>query len=441
MRFFLITLIAFLTVTSPAQAARTIQQLKLERSEIERAGLALDQYLARVEAKGWIYQDIEGLPPELHPILQVLGVNGSASYLQTAEEIAQSFAPLICSGQYATVVAQRRAWSSRLFTLATLQWQRGSELSDAWRKIEQDSKEIIAALIDGHLLNAAAQTGCVDAAMRYGQFAQAEFASSDSLAWNFLAMSRTGIELELTKHLKLDLLLKTRASAIEVILERWPEFSTRIAPLVGSNHALVQFLTRSFIAYEQQFVAATSPLAKRRLQLGKSTKPQISSAFIVVCRIPYHLGLQFQALMTPRWPSAIGVLQLRGDQDSVVALALAKIFDLNTRLSDAHMLAIDGRWYEPQSLIWATKGLVETRAELERAMRTVRLSAKENGVATITIFGNEILLDSGQETDLGVVWSSKTWPSLPIAWFSREKIIDNFRLSPAYLALSGATAP
>ena len=203
----------------------------------------------------------------------------------------------------------------------------------------------------------------------------------------------------------------------------------------------MQFLTKSFIAYDQQFIAATSPSAKHRLQLDLGTRPQVLSTFTVVCRMPYNLGLQFQAIMTPRWPSAIGVLQARGEQDSVVAFALARLFNLNTRLLDVQMLAIDGRWHEPQSLIWQAKGLVETRIELERATHAVMLTAKENGIATITIFGNEILLDSGQESDLGIGWQAETWQSGPITWFSKKQIVENFKSSRAYLDLSGAKAP
>ena len=82
----------------------------------------------------------------------------------------------------------------------------------------------------------------------------------------------------------------------------------------------------------------------------------------------------------------------------------------------------------PVAVIWQAYGKTETRAELKRAANSIALSAPENGVAIVKIFGHAFRLVSGKNNSLEQI--NKTH------WFTLPEIKANFRQSWAFRRLS-----
>ncbi len=90
---------------------------------------------------------------------------------------------------------------------------------------------------------------------------------------------------------------------------------------------------------------------------------------------------------------------------------------------------------DDRDIIWRAYGKAETAAEIQRAASSIELTAAENGLAIVRIFGHEFLLASGTEDTV------KTNSSLhQTQWHTRAEIIDNFRVSSEFQALSDTAA-
>ena len=137
------------------------------------------------------------------------------------------------------------------------------------------------------------------------------------------------------------------------------------------------------------------------------------------------------SFLAPEWPTALAVLRVKGQEEAVAAYAFASLFSTNSKLSgfNNHLSLLDNA-PDNNALVWQAYGKAETKAQLERAASAITLSAPENGLAIVKIFGHEFLLASGERNSSTDAWDATRWYTL-------AEIQGKFRDSYPFKALSG----
>lgn len=157
--------------------------------------------------------------------------------------------------------------------------------------------------------------------------------------------------------------------------------------------------------------------------------PKVTETRRNICGTGAWMTALYAAFMTPEWPTALAVLQAKGQDEVVAAYELADWFNTENKLSGFNNhLSVLGNVQEDKELVWQAYGKAETKAEFERAADAITLSAPENGLAIVKIFGHEFLLASGERN------SREAWDST--RWYTLQEIQAKFRDSSAFKALT-----
>lgn len=138
--------------------------------------------------------------------------------------------------------------------------------------------------------------------------------------------------------------------------------------------------------------------------------------------IRHRCGMQGMATaMIPLWPNEVSLLEARGDHQAAAAWALADLFGLRPRSS----IASDS--YEPAAVIWRTYGQAATRKALQHAVDHIHIRQvySEGKLAWITLFGQELVLESGSNDNQTTTW------------WDQAQIREHFMRSAAWQALWG----
>lgn len=127
-------------------------------------------------------------------------------------------------------------------------------------------------------------------------------------------------------------------------------------------------------------------------------------------------------LATFLWPNEVSLLEARGNHQAAAAWALADLFGLRPRTGLATMS------YEPAAVVWRTYGQTATRTALQQAAEHIHIQPYGQGegtIAWITLFGHELLLESGTQ-------EGKT-----TTWWEPAQIREHFMRSATWQALWG----
>ena len=179
--------------------------------------------------------------------------------------------------------------------------------------------------------------------------------------------------------------------------------------------------------YDAEFKRTLSRLQTPVWRVEPDVLAKVTDTRRNICGTGAWMTAVIAGFLAPEWPTALAVLHAKQQDEVVAAYELADWFDTKNQLSafNNHLSEL-----ESKELIWRAYGKAETRAEFNRAANAITLSAPENGLAIVKLFGHEFLLASGE--------SNSQEPSTGTRWFTLAEIQANFRNASAFKALTGA---
>ena len=407
--------------------------------KLASAGLELDVYLASDAAKNFD-SDGDELPPEVKSILKRAGIDTENS--DGLDEDTKALAVIgalvfkVCDGENAALLQLREAWAGRLFELLMLSM--GADLkaevsSTVLRQIRAELLPIAHAYLDSWLATAALKVNCAPQALRYADFALAD--STNAFADGILGMTRSGLLLDTANGSEGQIVavLQARRKSLSAItreakllilkLQKWdPDFKGDSSEDVAETFDLID-------QYDDEFTRLTTQTQSPIWRVGAAAAPKISTIGHWRCGTSAAMADIFLAFAAPSWPNATAVLKARDADQPLAAYALARSFETENQISFTNR----ERFWDDESSntndVWQAYGKAETRAEFERAANAITLSAPENGLAIVKLFGHEFLLASGEH--------NSQEPSQPTRWYTLAEIQANFRGSYLFKALTG----
>lgn len=395
---------------------------------LDRVGASFDRYLATDEddrAAAWltVSASLDQLLPEIDPESK-----------QTAR-LAGLIAITLCDGDHSKLLAQRSAWSERLMAtdqtvLSDLPFELSEPLTD---DEEKSAADWLKAIVDGWALRLAVHAGCSDQALDYANAARSTL--NTQLARASLDLSLSGLLLERSvgraASLRDALQLRERA------FKSWREALNALAASRSETRPWNEYSFGGWIEFALEQSAKYDVEFRRLVKVREAPQFRVnpSQSALLRPRNTHGFGTwmidAMIVLATPNWPSATNVLVARGDGKAAATFALADLFGTPDSLHQGNRAAwgldLDNA---AAKVVGGEYGGKATKAELERAAASIRLSAPTQGLAIATIFGHEILLESG-EVERGS--AGKT------TWYTLEQIQANFRKSSAYQALTEET--
>lgn len=393
-------------------------------SKLALAGQALDQYLKSDAAKNFDPEaegEGEAFPSSVTLIFAEL--EDPAGDSERAIALAASV-PLfaLCDAKYDQVELLRRQWSARLFALAQLDKGYG----DLAIIQEFGRLEVLDSLLDSWIALGAAHVGCPVQPLQFLERMQVR--TPNDFASALLSMSQSGLMLELAdgSSLAVDSALKLRSKALRDVRLGYDRFAAGqgdYEDLKEFKHQVLDMLERHEQAFQGMTAAQHTPIWR----VDMPSSPKVAKRARPRCgTVEVWQALSAQLLM-PNWPTGIAVLRARGADEAAAAYALAQLFEGPQELIQENDQPGLWRPATPQELVWRAYGKATVQAELERAAKTISLSAERGGVATVQVFGHSFLLTSG-EADLPEL-------SKPTRWYTQAEIAANFRNSHGYRAL------
>ena len=420
----------------------TRTQAQAAGAKLAVAGRALDVYLASDAAKRFDSEESdndESLPPAVNAILARAGIDleniGELSEsTDTTSVSAFGYAVFkVCDGENAALLQLRKAWVARAFDISFLSLSTDEKTQFSQAVVAQGRAEILPvaqAYVDSWLAVAAMKVGCAPQAMRYADFALAD--STNTFADGILGMTRSGLLLNAAKNsdAQIEIALAARKKAMAEFLRGGDAFATIAvqAGLVGTKAAFNEDYLNDFEMYDTEFkrILSVSQTPVWRVKADVSAK--VTEIRLSKCGTGTWISQLIADFLAPEWPTALAVLHAKGQDEVVAAYELAEWFNTENKLSgfNNHLSVFEN---VDKELVWQAYGQAETKAEFERAAYAITLSAPENGLAIVKIFGHEFLLASGER-------NSPVLPS-PTRWYTLTEIQANFRDSYPFKALTG----
>jgi hypothetical protein len=416
----------------------TRAQAQAAGARLAIAGRELDSFLGSEAARNFDSGGDE-LPPEVKSILKRAGIDTENS--DGLDEDTKALAAIgavmfkVCDSENSALLQLRKAWAGRLFELLMLSMGADlkAELSPTvLRQIRAELLPIAQAYFDSWLATAALKVNCAPQALRYADFALAD--STNAFADGILGMTRSGLLLDTANGSEGQILaaLQVRRKSLSAItreakllilkLQKWdPDFKGDSSEEVAETFDLVA-------QYDDEFTRLTTQTQSPIWRVGATAAPKISTIGRWRCGTPAAMADIFLAFAAPSWPNATAVLKARDANQLLAAYALARWFETENQISVTNR---ERFWLEESSTtndVWQAYGKAETQAEFERAANTITLSAPENGLAIVKLFGHEFLLASGEH--------NSQEPSQPTRWFTLAEIQANFRSSYVFKALT-----
>ena len=415
-------------------------QAEAAGAKLAVVGRALDVYLASDAAKRFdsdATESGEDLPPEVFAILARAGIDwenlGESN--DTALVSALGYAVFkVCDGENAALLQLRKAWTARAFDIGYLGLSTDEKTQFSQAVVAQGRTEVLPvaqAYVDSWLAIAAVKVGCAPQAMRYADFALAD--STNPLADGVLGMTRSGLLLNAAKKsaAQIEVALAARSKAMAELRrggEAYARFAVN-AGLVATKAEFKEGYLDIFESYDTEFTRTLAVSQTPVWRVKADVLAKVTETRRNLCGNGAWMTAFYAAFMTPEWPTALAVLHAKGQDEVVAAYELADWFNTENKLSGFNNhLSVFGNVQEDKELVWQAYGKAETKAEFERAADAITLSAPENGLAIVKIFGHEFLLASGERN------SRKAWDST--RWYTLQEIQAKFRDSSAFKALT-----
>ena len=420
----------------------TRAQAEAAGAKLAVAGRELDAYLASDAAKRFDSDASESsgtLPPEVNAIFARAGIDaenvGDLFESTDASSVSASGYAVfkICDSENSALLQLRKDWAARMFELVLLTRTEADKEQYSQMALAGSRGEllpVVQAYFDSWLAISAVKFGCKQQAIRYADFVLAD--STNEFADGILGMTRSGLMLNAAKNseAQIEIALDARAKAIAQFLrggDKLATFAVKTGLVATKEEARSDYLS-GFQDYDAEFKRALSQPPVWQVNVD------ILAEVIDTGRkrpwIGEWLTAAFAGFLAPEWPAALTVLRAKHQDQAVAAYVLAKIFDTTNKLSayNGHLSELETA-LESRDLIWQAYGKAETQAELQRAANAITLSAPENGLAIVKLFGHEFLLASGEH--------NSQEPSRPTRWYTLAEIQANFRDSYAFKALAG----
>jgi hypothetical protein len=391
----------------------------------------IDAYLAATTSPAEAAESDENLPLKLTAIIQQGGFDEFDFNDQWNEALSIFYFDL-CGGNYTSVTARRRDWGQRLYAILRLtQSEESEELSAAqWTKIDAQAPELLHAWFDSLLTKFAMDKGCAPQALAY--LDSVTQAATAPVAKAYLQLNQAGARLaQAGKASELPSILALRREALRALLvelthlQSWLGTIKEVADEFGGDawQELIEIL-RDYDAEFSTIVQSNQTPAWRVDKLAAPrTRPRMR------CGTMQWMAIVFRVGAFPHLPTAADYLRASGQDDALLAYWLAETLDARQQLSIWNRsFSFDMELFDPawRDKVWAMHGKTRTMAELEFAAATITLSAAENGVAIVRLFGQEFQLESGEDQ-----FQEGT------RWYSKQEIIDEFKRSDLYLLLTG----
>ena len=166
-----------------------------------------------------------------------------------------------------------------------------------------------------------------------------------------------------------------------------------------------------FEVYDAEFKRTLSRLHTPVWRVESDVLAKVTDTRRNICGAGAWMTAVIAGFLTPVWPTALAVLHAKQQDEAVAADELADWFDTKNQLSafNNHESQL-----ESKELIWQAYGKAETTAEFERAASAITLSAPENGLAIVKLFGHEFSLASGER--------NSQEPAKATRWFTLAEI-------------------
>jgi hypothetical protein len=452
MRFVCLVALLFISLGAAAKGPERLnfREFSATRSEsaafaikLEIAGRKLDAFLASEEAKqfGNDPDAMEDLPIAVMTIFSELGFAGDDELVEGKfANAAGSLLFKLCDGENAALTRVRAAWSERIFALGVISMRAEEEIELTPAQANQAHQllqPVLTGFIDSWITTAGNYVGCTQQAINFAEFASADH--SNRFAKAMLGMTQSGLLLALAdgnENRVAEALRKREQSLAKFLIEANRMFLELQAlnPTASAEMGdTVAEMLEPFTNYDTEFKRVTA----RRLSPVWRADLQAPAKIHVIRRLTCGFGTGFADLFTvliaPNWPSATAVLQARDAHEAAAAYALAALFNTTNKLSAINSMPLAVRQgMDERDIVWRAYGKAETAAEMQRAAASIELTAAQNGLAIVRIFGHEFLLTSGTEDTV------KTNSSpIQTQWYTRAEIIDAFRASSEFRALSG----
>jgi hypothetical protein len=410
-------------------------------AKLALAGGAVDAYLGSAAAKQFdsaANDSASDLPAEVSAILQRAGIDpdrmGASDADEKAAYAALGFAIFkVCDGEHAALLRLRTLWSARAFDLGylSLTTEEKTQFSpDVIRRARAELLPIAYGYVDSWLTITATAVGCAPQALRYADFALAD--ATDELTDGILGMTRSGLLLKATdgNAARMAQALDARAKAMALFLHA----ARKLAAFSESNglqsKADARAQLETFEDYDVEFKRTVSLTQTPIWRVAASANPKVSEHGLL-CNLGPWMSRLVAGFLVPEWPSALAVLSAKEQHEAAAAYALAELFDAPNKLSGFNSGVSMLDQPKANTLVWRAYGATETKLELERAANSITLSAPENGVAIVKLFGHAFLLPSANRNN--------RMPAQGIHWYTLAEIQADFRDSYAYRELSGAT--
>jgi hypothetical protein len=392
----------------------------------------IDTYLAAATSQAEAAESDEDLPPKLMEIIQQAGFDELDFNDQWNVAISIFYFDL-CDGNYTSVTARRRAWGQRLYAILRLtQSEEWADLSAAqWKKLDAQAPDLLHAWFDSLLTKFAMDKGCAPQALTY--LDSATQAATAPLARAYLQLNQAGARLaQAGKASELPSILALRREALGTLLvelthlQSWLGTTKEVADEFDGGDEW-QELSEILREYDAEFSTIVQSNQTPAWRVDKLAAPRTRPR--MRCGTMQWMAAVFRVGAFPHLPTAADYLRASGQDDALLAYWLAETLDARQQLSIWNRsFSFDMELFDPawRDKVWAMHGKTRTMAEMEFAAATITLSAPENGVAVVRLFGQEFQLESGEDQFQGGT-----------SWHSRQKIIEDFKQSDLYLLLTG----
>lgn len=421
----------------------TRAQAEAAGAKLAVAGRELDAYLASDAAKRFDSDASESsgtLPPEVNAIFARAGIDAEmvGDLLESTDASSISLSGYavfkICDSENSKLLQLRKDWAARLFELVLLTRTEADKEQYSQVALAGSGGEllpVVQAYLDSWLAIAAVKVGCTQQAVRYSDFALAD--STNEFADGILGMTRSGLMLNAAKNseAQIDIALDARAKAMAQFLRGGDKLATFAvaAELVATKEEAASDYLSDFEDYDAEFKRAISNLQSPVWRVKTDVLAKVINTRRNICGTGKWMAALVASFLAPEWPTALAVLHAKRQDQVVAAYELADLFDTKSQLSgfNNHLSEIENA-PDGKVLIWQAYGKEQTQAELQRAADAITLSAPENGLAIVKLFGHEFLLASGEH--------NSQEPSQATRWYTLAEIQANFRDSYAFKALT-----
>lgn len=334
----------------------------------------------------------------------------------------------VCAGKHAELRAWRGQWTARL-----MNWVMADSLLDddaesgrfTFLSAERGTiLDVMDSVFDGWIIKIGTSSGCLDQTKLYA--AESMSAGHTDLGRAVLALSVAGLDLAAAagRHEQIASVLSDRRSAFSSYVVQLQRFSQRARAQLSADDdwaAVLSYMLDLAREYDAEFERVTdstfSPVWRVDAKASAKMKQQAR------CGNGEVATAMITSFMSPNWPSATDVLLARGDQHIAASYALATLFDAPQALRQINQASPQfGLLDASARVVWQAYGKQETQTELARAAGSIFLSGPKNHRASVTIFGHEFLLTSGQQSR----------GAADIDWYDLDAVQRHFRASEAF---------